>query len=226
MKRLIVPFLVLASIHLFAQDSNNQVVVIKGGSIQNMTIKSKQAKTEGSCYYSENWFKGSIKLFSGEEIQSYPLKYDMKMNQIDIKVNNTVKVVSIGAVKEVIWMTDKGKSELLRNVSEYDGISGYGFFSVITEGKFSLLKKTELMVMESNYNAAMDVGSKNKRYVKKSKYYIQHNTKLTEVKAKKKKILKKFKEKSEQVEEYAEANNLKFNDDNDLKLIFEYYNNL
>ena len=80
--------------------------------------------------------------------------------------------------------------------------------------------------MESNYNAALDVGSKAKRYTKKDKYYIQYNEKITQVKTKKKNILKKFKEKAEEMEEFATDNKLRFNDENDLKQIFDYYNKL
>jgi len=226
MKSIISAVIILLGLNCFAQDSNDQVTVIKGGSIQTMSIQSKPKETKGSCYYNDEWYIGTIKLFSGEEIQSYPLKYDMKMNQIDIKVNETVKIVSIGAVKEITWIKPNGKAEVLKNIGTFKGFEGYGFFSLISEGKITLLKKTNLLIMESNYNVTMDVGTKSDNYVKKDKYYVKTGDKISEVKLKKKIILKKFKENAEKVESYITENNLKLKDENDLKQIFDFYNNL
>ena len=226
MKNLIASILVLISLSSFAQNPNDAVIVISGGSIRTMNIKSKPKETKGSYYYNDKWYTGTIKLFSGEEVQAYPLKYDMKMNQIDIKVNESVKVLSIGAVKEIIWVKPTGRSEVLRNISLYKNIEGYGFVSVLADGKLSLFKKTELSLLGSNYNTAMDVGSQSDKYVKKEKYFIKSGDKIILIKKKKKNILNKFKDKAEEVELYATENNLNFKDDIDLEKIFNYYNSL
>lgn len=226
MRKLIILLFIICSIQLSAQNQNDAIIVFNGGTSRIMNIQSKPPETKSSVYYNDNWYIGTIKLFSGEEIKDYPLKYDMKMNQIDIKVNETVKVVSIGAVEEIEWVKTNGQVESLINLSNLDNVNIHGLFTVISEGKLSLYKKVELELLESNYNIAVDAGNEDNTYLKKNRYYIYSDNKIHSIKIRKNKILKKFKEKAEQVEEYAEANNLKFNDDNDLKLIFEYYNNL
>lgn len=226
MKKIITSVLILLSIYSYAQTGNDKVVVIKGGSIQTMSIQSKPKETKGSYYYNSEWYTGTIKMFSGEMIQSYPLKYDMKMNQIDIKVNESVKFISIGAVKEITWLKPNGQSEILRNLSTYKNLEGYGFLSILAEGNLSLFKKTELSLLDANYNAALDVGTQSDKYVKKEKYYIKKGDKIVQIKKKKKKIIKIFNEKAEKVELYASENKLNFKDDPDLKKIFNYYNSL
>lgn len=226
MKSIIASVIVLISLSSFAQNPNDAIIVFSGGSMRTMDIKSKPKETKGSYYYNDKWYNGTIKLFSGEEVQAYPLKYDMKMNQIDIKVNNTIKVISIGAVKEITWLKPNGKYEILKNLSIYKDLEGYGFLSVLSEGKLSLLKKTELNLLDANYNTAMDVGSQSDKYVKKEIYYIKSGDEIIQIKKKKKNILNKFEDKAEKVELFASENNLNFKDDVDLEKIFNYYNSL
>lgn len=226
MKIIIALAILLISFSSFAQNPNDAIIVITGGGIQTMNIKSKPKDTKGSYYYNDEWYTGTVKLFSGEEVQAYPLKYDMKMNQIDIKVNESVKVISIGAVKEIIWVKPTGQPEILRNVSLYKNFEGYGFLSVLAEGSFTLLKKTELEMLESNYNGAVDAGSESKRYIKKESYYIKSEDKISKIKKRKKTFLKRFKDKAEKVDFFASENSLNFKNDIDLKKIFNYYNSL
>ena len=226
MKSLIASVLVLIGLSSFAQNPNDAVIVVSGGGIRTMNIKSKPKETKGSYYYNDVWYTGTIKLFSGEEVQAYPLKYDMKMNQIDIKVNESVKIISIGAVKEIIWVNPTGQSEVLRNISMYKNIEGYGFLSVLAEGNITLLKKTDLDLLESNYNGIVDAGNESKKYIKKEKYYIKSGDKIILIKKKKKTILNKFKDKAEKVELFSSENDLNFKDDVDLEKIFNYYNSL
>lgn len=226
MKQTIILIFLTLSINVFAQNPNDAIIVSSGGRAQIMNIQSKPKETKGSFYYNETWQKGTIKLFSGEEIKDYPLKYDMKMNRIDIKSNNSVKIISIGAIKEIIWIRSNGTIETLINTSLYKNTNEVGFFSVINDGKISLLKKTDLKLLESNYNGVVVAGNESKRYIKKEKYFICSNEKLTYIKPKKKKILKNFKDKAEMLEKYADDNDLNFKNDNDLNKIFNYYNSL
>jgi len=227
MKQAIIVIFITISLNVFAQNPNDEIIVMNGnGGIRTMNFKNKSKSIEGSYYYSEEWNAGTIKLFSGETIENYPLKYDLKLNQIDIKADNSVKVLSIGAIKEVIWTRKDGTIETFRNSSQYTNNNSIGFFLFLTEGKISLLKKTELNVIESNYNPAMDVGSQSKKYVKKDKYYILIGDEITLIKKSKKKILKIFNDNADIVKKYAEENELDFKNDYDLSKIFNYYNNL
>jgi hypothetical protein len=211
---------------LAAQNPNDAIVVFSGGTMRTMNIQDKKSETEGSHYYNNDWYPGTVTLFSGEEIKDYPLKYDMKMNQVDIKVDELVKFISVGAVKEIKWKQSDGQVEILQNVSLYSDYKGIGFFSVLAQGTIMLFKKTELTLLEANYNAAMDVGSENKKYVKKDKYYILKDGKVNEIKKSKKKVTEILSDQSTKVEEFVDQNKLNVKDEQDLIRIFDYYNSL
>ena len=210
----------------FSQVHNEKIVISNGnGGLRVQNIKNKKVSVSGSFYYSETWAVGIIKLFSGETIEGYPLKYDMKMNQIDIKVDNEIKAISIGAVKEVDWTKNNGQKETLANATLYNK-NVEGFYSILYKGKISLFKKTNLELLDSNYNPALDVGSEDKKYIKKEHYFIFENGNLIKIKKNKRKVLKIFYDKAEKVKQYAKENSLRFKDDYDLAKIFEYYNSL
>ncbi len=212
---------------IFAQNPNDAIIVFSGGALRSMNFQNKKTETEGSYYYSPDWNKGNIELFSGEIIQNYPLKYDMKMQQIDIKVEDEVKFVTVLAVKEISWVhPTSGDKEILKNVSNFKDYKGTGFFSILSEGKITLLKKTDLTLMEANYNAAMDVGSENNKYVKKEKYYISKDNSVQEMKKSKKIIRTIFSDQISKVEEYVDQYNLNVKEEYDLIKIFDFYNSL
>ncbi|MCD6556589.1 MAG: hypothetical protein J7K64_05280, partial [Bacteroidales bacterium] len=94
------------------------------------------------------------------------------------------------------------------------------------DGKISLLKKTNLKLLSSNYNQALVAGENYDKFVKENKYYIYINNKIYSVKRNKRKILKFFNDKTERVEKFASENNLSFKNDSDLTKIFNYYNSL
>jgi len=211
---------------IFAQNPNDAVVIYSGGAMRTMNIQNKKTETEGSFYYNNDWYTGDIELFSGEIIKNYPLKYDMKMQQIDIKVEGGVKFVNAHTVKVISWVHSTGAVEVLKNVSNFKEFNGTGFFSILSEGKVTLLKKTELTLLEANYNAAMDVGAENNKYVKKEKYYILKGNSVQEIKKSKKAISVILSDHISKVDEYVNQYNLNVKEEYDLIKIFDFYNSL
>ncbi len=228
MRHLFTFTLIIFSITIFAQTTphNNNLVYYASGGVSVTEIKSKPKEATGSFYYNKDWQKGSLILFSGEEIKDFNLNYDMRMRQIDIKVDDEIKTISIGAVKQIIWITNTGEIEIMKNSSLFKKTNEVGFYSIISEGAITFAKKTYLVLLESNYNTAMDTGNEAKKYVKKDKYYIITKNSISPIKKNKKKILAKFDDKAEIVKKYADENELSFKDDYDLSKIFNYYNSL
>ena len=107
MKKLFFILLAFFSTAAFSQNSNDAIVVFSGGVMRTMNIKSKPKETKGSVYYSDSWRTGNIYLFSGEIIKNYPLKYDLKKQEIEIQVDDDIKVIAVGAVKKVEWFKSK-----------------------------------------------------------------------------------------------------------------------
>jgi hypothetical protein len=225
-KFLLSVFVTFNTVILFAQNPADAVYVFSGGVLRTMNVQNKKIETEGSCYYNDEWSRGDIELFSGEIIKDYPLKYDMKNKQIDILVNDEVKFVTLGAVKEIKWLLPNGNYEVMKNVSQYKDYSGSGFFSILIDGKVTFMEKTDLMLLESNYNAAMDVGSEKNKYIKKKKFYAQKDNQLIEIKKTKKSVTKLLSDQKTKIEEYVIQNKLSFKNEIDLIKVFNYYNNI
>lgn len=226
MKKLLLILFVFFKVWVFAQKPYEPTVSYMGnGGLRIHNIQNKKSIVKGEYYYNKYWYLGTIELFSGVLIKDYPLKYDMKMNQIDIKVDGEVKALSVWKVKEIRWVNTLGVSEIFRNSIIYDKDS-QGLFLIIYDGKVPLLKKTFLKLQEANYNPALDVGDKTDQYTKVSTYYTTSNSKLKKIKNNKKHVLKLFKDKKEQIKKYASDNNLSYKKDYDLAKIFEYYNSL
>lgn len=221
-----ISFLIIFYFSAFAQNPNDDLFVnTGGGGMRIKNIKAKPKATKGTYYYVKNWRVGTIKLFSGEVIENYPLKYDMKMNQIDIKVDEEIKALSIGSVKEIAWTKSNGDTELLKNARIYNK-NEHGLLSIINNGNTPLLKKTSLKIQESNYNAALDVGNQAKKYIKTEEYYTISNGNLKKTRKSKRSFNKLFSDKTNIVKTYVKQNNLSYKKDNDLAKIFEYYNSL
>lgn len=227
MKKTLLLLLIFTGFELYAQNPNDAVIVYGSGTARYMEIKAKPEKTKGSVYLSENWRVGNIYLFSGEEIKNYPIKYDIKKLRYEIKVDNNIKILSIGAIKKVEWFVpETGEKTVFINSSDYKNIDGYGMLQVLSKGKLTLLKKTDLKLIDGNYNTALDVGSRASKYVKSTKYFALYNNKVKKVKTRKRKVLKLFGNKYDTVKSWAKEQGLKYNKDQDLTKIFDYYNSI
>ena len=229
MRKTLLLLFVLLGMNLFAQNPNDAIAVFSGGggTMRMMEIKAKPEKTKGSIYYNKLWRTGNIYLFSGEEIKNYPLKYDLKSLRYEINVDNSIKIISIGAIKKVEWfIPETGGKEIFVNTSSYDDIDGYGMIKVLTEGKITLLKKTELKLIEGNYNTALNVGNRASKYVKNEKYFALFNDEVKKVITRKRRVLRLFGDKYDDVKKWAKEQGLSYNKDRDLSKIFNYYNSI
>jgi len=214
--------------NVFAQNPNDAIVMFSSGTVRIKDFKpvKKSDIIKGSYYYNDNWYKGSLLLIDNKILKGYPLKYDLRHNSILIKTDDGLRETSIGTVKEIQWENNKNTIEVLKNCFLFNNSKDIGFYQFLNNGKISLLKKTNLKLLNSNYNQVMVSGEDYYKFVKEDKYYIYTNDKIYSVKKNKRKILKFFKDKAVKVKEFASENNLSFKNDYDLTKIFNYYNNL
>ncbi len=227
MRKLFFIFFAFFSLIVFSQNTNDAIVTFSGGGMRTMNIKSKPKKTLGSVYYTKKWCTGNIHLLSGEIIKDYELKYDLKTQNIEIKLKNDIKIIAIGSIKKIEWYnSDENTNETFMNCSNYGSNEQVGMYKIISDGKVIFFKKTTLKVIESNYNQALDVGSQSSKYIKENKFYVFENGRVKLIKKRKKNILKLFGKDAEKIKIYAKEKKLNLKKEQDLVKIFNYFDSI
>lgn len=226
MKKYIIILAVLISTNIFAQKSNDAVVSFSGGVMNLKNVPALETRTVGSVYLYEEWNNASFSLFDGRVVKDLPVKYDLRSQRIEIKYEDDLKVLPVDLIKEIyIFNSLTGEVEHLLNCTNFS-YDKKGFYHIVYNGKKTLMKKIELELLDGNYNTIMNVGSKDSRYTKRTEYYYAENGKVKKIRKGKKNILNILEDKKDIIANYAKDNKLKYNSDDDLKKIFNYYDSL
>ncbi|MEN8122890.1 MAG: hypothetical protein ABFS35_21300, partial [Bacteroidota bacterium] len=99
------------------------------------------------------------------------------------------------------------------------------FIEVLEYGNVSLIKQTTLLLqqpMGHRYGAYVQT----KKYKKKESFFFQKDNKIQSFLMKKKIILRILEDKNDEINRYVKNNKLSFRKEEDVILIFRYYNEL
>ena len=180
----------------------------------------------GDVYIDPNWQMGNVMLTSGVVLERYNLRYDLKSQMLEIQTSIAVKVLDYKQIKMVV-MQYPGKARFFVNAGDFrlEGVPLVGILEVMSDGQRPLLRRTTMHIKQPNYNAALDVGSRDATIYKKTDLFSAVGENLTEVKGKKG-VLSALSDKEAEVESYIKQNSLGTKKDEDIARIFEYYNSL
>lgn len=187
-------------------------------------------ETEGSFYLNLNWNKSSFILKKNEkEIQGFHVKYDLKNSVLEILTRTDIKVVDINKILNLTWLDSiSNKPQFFINAEQFNvkETKLLGLLEVLVDGKTPLFKHTSTFIQPSNYNAALNSGSKNDQIKKKEKYYFSiDQVTLIEVRGKKS-ILKETEEISDKIEKIIKENSLSLSRETDLIKLFTEINSI
>jgi hypothetical protein len=181
----------------------------------------------GDTYLDDKWNRASILLFDSEKmIEGFPVKYDIKMDLIEVVAKNGIKIIDGKKVKSMVWL------DSITNVPSYfinaraytlEGAALNGFLQVVADGQLPLLKRTLITEKQPDYVPGLDVGSRDKKILKKESYYYSNKDQLTKI-GSKKNLLTAFGDAAQDVESYIKINKLNLNKEEGLVKTFEYYN--
>ncbi|RAV99912.1 hypothetical protein [Pseudochryseolinea flava] len=144
---------------------------------------------EGNYYLFDEWSTGTIYLES-VKIENHYFKYDIKLNQMEIKLGNEVKVLDGRRVKQFDLVTAEGSKTFI-NAAEFklNGTPLIGFFNVIADGTWKVLSKTDTKIQKSTYVSSLDAGDRKEKIVKDVRYFIAQDSNLIDPKKIKKKTV-------------------------------------
>jgi hypothetical protein len=233
----------IASVNCFAQGSVIPSNVRAVNTIERLTdsnglgnnemlygIPLPEGKVIGDTYLSTEWKKSVILLYDNNKlIEGFPVRYDIKSDDLEVKSRTEVKVLEGRKVKSFMWI-DSSRSEpyYFINAKDFkqDGVPLTGFFEVLVDGNSPLFKKTNISIKKADYNATLNMGSRDEKILKNSTYYIVDSASISEIPGNKKKFLQLLKSKADQVESYMDENGLSIKREEELVAIFKYYNSL
>lgn len=193
-------------------------------------IPIPEGKVIGDTYLSTEWKKSVILLYEkGRLIEGFPVRYDIKSDELDVKGRSEVKVLEGRKVKSFMWI-DSTRTEPYYFINARDfkeeGVPLVGFFEVLVDGNSPLFKKTDISVKKADYNVTLSMGSRDDKILKSSSYYLADGSSVSEIPGSKKKFLQLLKGKADEVESYMDTNNLSVKKEEELIAIFKYYNSI
>lgn len=175
----------------------------------------------------EYWHEGKIILDSGDTLKG-SVKYDMQTDLLQYQLENNHQ--SFSARNAVFFEIFDATIKQYRQFYSlpYSVSSGYKtpvFFELLTEGKITLLSREALEYR--TYSNSFYYYGNNTRLILVYKYFmLQENGSITEYIGKKDDWLDFMGNQAKEVEKYAKANKLSFDDKYELVKIISYYNSL
>jgi hypothetical protein len=181
----------------------------------------------GDNYLDKKWNTANILLYQSETmIEGYPVKYDVKNDLLEIQSRSGIKVLEGKKIKNLVWVDSiTTQPHYFVNGAEYryENSKLLGLLEVIVDGEIPLLKRAEVNVKKPNYNAALDVGSKDTKIYFKDVFLFARGKDLFVIKNKED-VSEAAGDRSAEVEAFIKENKLNVNKQPGLKQAFEFLN--
>jgi hypothetical protein len=181
----------------------------------------------GDYYLDKKWNNANILLYQSETIiEGYPVKYDVKNDLLEIKSRSGIKVLEGKKIKNLVWVNSiTTQPHYFVNGAEYrfENSKLLGLLEVLVDGDMPLMKRSEVSIKKPNYNAALDVGSKDTKIYFKTIYLYARSKKLTVIKNKED-VLNASGDRSAEVESFIKQDKINVNKEPGLKEVFEFLN--
>ena len=105
---------------------------------------------KGSTYLDKKWNLATILLFQSEKLlEGYPVKYELKENELEVKASNGIKILGTKNIKSLVWkdsITQEPKYFISGSEYTDEGTPLNGLLEVLSDGKVPLLKRNFVVV--------------------------------------------------------------------------------
>ncbi len=200
------------------------------------SIKGDPGKLIGDPYLDTTWQAGNVKFYNrlgvsltADSLAGVPVRLDLSANEVEIRAGaKDIRAVKSTAVRYVDINNTFGSVSRFMNVREYEGqLDGLtGFFNQLVTGKLSLLLHPSVYVQKANYNVAMNTGTKDDEFIKKTDWYVARGKQAAKFSPNRKTILDLMADKKELVETFLKTEKPNLKSSQGLLAVFAYYNKL
>ncbi|MBC8154673.1 MAG: hypothetical protein H7Z72_17385 [Bacteroidetes bacterium] len=205
-------------------------------------IKGPEGKRLGTPYLDTTFRTGYVVFYDrlqlpdsppASVLKEVPVRLDLSTNEVEIRTKNQgVRVASWGLVR-AFGIRDAVGSDTswFANIREYNPLTANpnvstGFFEQVTVGRLSLLRHHFVYVKRANYNAALNVGSRDDELEKQAEWYVARGRRVEKLPSGRKALIGLMGDKAPEIEAYMKAKKPDLKSKDDLKAAFRYYNSL
>jgi hypothetical protein len=236
MKKNKTPFLLVAL--LFCSYSSLAQNVVGGVNAKGMDMNTypygtisqfglPEKTTTGSSYLYEDWKLGTIVVSGNRKIKDYPVKYDILNQVVEVNTDKGIRILELKNIDSLLIKDIVVGRQLFLNAKKFEGAKAQilGLVELIHNHNLLLLKYHYVYIKEGAYNAALDMGNNEIKYLVRSKYFFFGNglTTLTEIPKTKKKLVDLINNKDKiTVDTFISENRLSLKEETDLKTICDF----
>ncbi len=184
-------------------------------------------RTVGSSYLYEQWVPSMLDFGKNGTVEGLYIRYDIMNYVFDIRLSDKVKTIDGRYIEKFTVKDSLGNGHQYVNCNQFKSgsMQMIGFFEILSEGKYRLLKKTEIIIIESNYVQALDLGEKDDEISQKSFFYIARDEEVTKVPSSRKLMAEAYPE-IEGLAHFLKSNKINLRKSADLKKVVQIMNNL
>jgi len=192
--------------------------------------KLPPAPTIGNVYIDDEWHLGDFTMKGFKKIEGQLLRYDLKHQNLEIKIGNEIKVCPVSQLEDFVWVNkDPNSSSYFININYVPNksiIDTKGVVQIIFDKKVVLYVHNYLEFQEPTYVVALDMGRRGIKILKKRNYFLQNSGKIDMISSSMKKNKFVFGKEYENVEKFVKENKFKLKVELDLIEVVSYYNTL
>ncbi|MFO7800118.1 hypothetical protein [Rhodohalobacter sp.] len=185
----------------------------------------RATNTEGSPYLFDDFYEGIVSLENGYTTRPLQIRYNTHTQSIDFVSGNLAFNVS-GEQIESFEFTVNGKEHQFKKGFDLRGISEDDFVEVVSEGEatFVVRHNTNFFEDAASYGQA----TQQDRYVTDEVFYLKvDNDDFNRIRRpNQRRVLKNFDRFENELEQFAEQQNLDFANRLDIARLVDYYNSL
>jgi len=157
-------------------DVRGQELIVAGNSRYNDTsgglisnLPTKLTNSVGEVYWFEEPLVAKVQLLNNDSITGYKINLRLDIASVEIFEGNQIKVLPLALVTTIT--TEASVLITHKSYPDYGNLP-QGFYEVLVEGRYSLLKHLHYKIQDQNYNVQFDVGSPNASAIRVEKHYV------------------------------------------------------
>lgn len=185
-----------------------------------------EGKIKGHPYLDTLWSVSCFYFYNSKDSFTTPARYNVMVDEFEVQTSAGIRALH-GDIVKTFAIENNSESVNWVNAKDYkeNGVELSGFFEVLSEGKASLLKQTQIEIIKPTYKISLDAGDKNTYLIPKYVYYYAMPDKAIMKIKNQGDLIHLFENKTE-VSKFIKDNNLSSKKQEHLKRIFDFYNAL